>query len=342
MSYECTEKTITVAAIRRGVGSGEYSFDNIVQRGLVWNPQQKSDLIYSLAMGLRNGEMLAKRVTNDDGTFYDVFDGKQRMNTIYQYLEDAFRLKTVRQVTYVDGNKKKKTVDISGKLFSELPRVLQSIIEERALRLVVYDDITEEELIELFILVNNGKPLSPKSKALAHCNDRENMLRIGQHSIFNSSLLKKKGRENKDEVVIIAKCWMMLNQSINEVNFGSRSLNSTIEDIKVSKADEKVLVSIFDYADSVLAELNKQNKKLGKMFVKEVHFVSLVPYMKQAIDKKITVEKFAEFIAQNISLEDKIVFSEAYKTASMQGAASMKNIQDRNKEIDKAFKKAFK
>lgn len=342
MSYECTEKPMTVAAIRRSVKSNEALFDNVVQRGLVWSPQQKSELIYSLAMGIRVPEMFAKRTVKDGATLYDVFDGKQRMNTIYQYLEDSFKLKTIKPVTYVDANKKKKTIDISGKLFSELPEMLQRIIEERSLRLVVFDDITEEELIEMFILLNNGKPLTSKSKALAHCKDRNNMLRIGKHQIFNSSLLKKKGRENKEEVVIIAKCWMMLNQKIDDIDFRSRNLNAVIQDIKINKTDEKTLVSVFDYADKVLAESIKQNKKLGKRFVKEVHFVSLVPYMVQAIEKKVTVDQFVEFIAKNFSIEDNTAFSDAYTMASMQSVTSPQNIQIRDKEIGSAFKKTFK
>lgn len=342
MSYECTEKSMTVAAVRRSVKSNEALFDNVVQRGLVWSPQQKSELIYSLAMGIRVPEMFAKRTVKDGATLYDVFDGKQRMNTIYQYLEDSFKLKTIKPVTYVDANKKKKTIDISGKLFSELPEMLQRIIEERSLRLVVFDDITGDELVEMFILLNNGKPLTSKSKALAHCKDRENMLRIGKHQIFNSPLLKKKGRENKDEVVIITKCWLMLNKKIADIDFRGKTINSVIEDIKVSKTEEKDLNAVFDFGDKVFQELNNKNKKYGTRFVKEVHFVSLVPYMKQAIDAKIKPEKFAEFIIDNFSLEDKTFFSENYTIASMQGAASSQNIQIRDKEINVAYKKAFK
>lgn len=341
MSYECTEKSMTVAAIKRSVETNEALFNNVVQRALVWNHQQKSDLIYSLAMGIRIPELFAKRKIEDGSTTYDVFDGKQRMNTIYQYLSDSFELKTVKPVTYIDANKKKKTVDISGKKFTELPEMLQRIIEERTLRMIVFDDATEEEIVEMFILLNNGKPLSSKSKALAHCKDRDNMLRIGQHSIFNSSLLKKKGRENKDEVTIIAKCWLMLNRNIKDIDFRGKAFNPVLEEIKISKADEKKLVEVFDYADDVLQGLNEKNKKLGNRFVREVHFVSLVPYIRKAIDNKIKYEKFVDFIENNYSIKDKTAFSEAYTLASMQSAASPQSIATRDAEIGKAFKKVL-
>lgn len=346
MSYECTEKPMTVAGIKRSVEIDESKFDNVVQRGLVWSPQQKSDFIYSLAMGIPIPQLFAKRKTvkTDDGesTIYDVFDGKQRMNTIYQFLSGQFKLKKVRPVTYVDKNKKKNTVDLSGKMWDELPEMLKRIIEERSLRMVVFDDATDEEIVEMFILLNNGKPLTSKSKALAHCKDRDNMLRIGQHSIFNSALLKKRGRENKDEVVIIAKCWMMLNQKIEEVDFRGPHLNSMIETIVVDKANEKKLVAIFDYADKVLQDLNAKSKKLGNRFVKELHFVSLSPYINTAIEKKIKHEDFATFIEKNFSLEDKSAFSEDYTMASQQSAASPQSILTRDREIAKAFKKTFK
>ena len=346
MSFECTEKPMSVASIKRSVETGESLFDNVVQRGLVWNAQQKSDLIYSLAVGIRVPEMFARRKTvkDEDGehVVYDVLDGKQRMNTIYQYLIGAFKLKKVEPVTYIDANKKKKTIDISGMLWNDIPEMLKRIIEERVLRLVVFDDATDDEIVKMFILLNNGKPLSSKNKALAHCKDRENMLRIGRHQIFNSALLKKNGRENKDEVVVITKCWLMLNKPIEEINFRSKALNEVIENIKISKADEKKLNEVFDYADDVLQGLNEKSKRLGNRFVKETQFVSLVPFIRQAIDKKIKYEEFVDFIEKQFSLGDKKQFSEEYTEASSNSTASPQTIQIRHKEIEKAFNKEFK
>ena len=345
MSFECTEKTITMSNIKRSIETGEYLFDNVVQRGLVWSPQQKSDLIYSVAMGCRLGEALAKKKTievdGEERTVYDIFDGKQRMNTIYQYMIGGFKLKTIKPITYYDANKKKKTVDISGKSWDEIPGALQLIIQERTLRFVVFEDITEEELVEMFILTNNGKPLTSKNKALAHCKDRVNMLRIGEHELFRPPLLTKKGLENKNQVAIIAKCYMMLNQKIDDIDFGTRNLNANIEKIVIGK-DEKKLNAIFDYSLEVIEALNKVDKKLGKKFCKETHFVSLVPYINMAIEKKVKSDQFADFFAKNVSIEDKKVFSTAYENASSNAAAQKRNIKIRHEEIGKAFKKAFK
>lgn len=346
MSFACTEKVITMSNIKRSIETGEYLFDNVVQRGLVWSPQQKSDFIYSVAMECRLGEALVKKKTikvdGEDRVVYDVFDGKQRMNTIYQYMIGGFKLKTIKPITYYDANKKKKTVDISGKAWDEIPGALQLIIQERTLRLAVFEDITEDELIELFILTNNGKPLTSKNKALAHCKDRENMLRIGEHELFRPPLLTKKGLENKNQVTIIAKCYLMLNRNIDEIDFGARSLNADIEEILIEKDEKKKLNAIFDYSLKVIDDLNKVDKKLGKMFCKETHFVSLVPYINIAIEKKIKPNQFADFIAQNISSKDKKVFSSAYAEASSNAAAQNRNIKIRHEEIGKAFKKAFK
>lgn len=345
MSLECADKALSVAAIKRAVEEEEYSFDNVVQRGMVWNAQQKSNFIYSLARGFRVPYLYAKKKTvkTDDGSrvVYDVFDGKQRMNTIFQYLSGTFRLKQVKPVTYTE-NKKKQTIDISGMFWNDLPEALQKYIEEQMLTMIVYDNITQDELTEMFIMLNNGKPLTSKNKALAHCADRDNMLRIGKHPIFNSSLLKKKGRENKDEVVIIAKCWMMLNQELDDLNFGGKNLNANIEQIKIDKANEKKLVSIFDYADDVLQILMDKNKKLGQRFTKEIHFVSLVPFMNMAIEKKIKCGDFADFVEKNFDINTKDAFSQAYSDASTNGAAQGRNIRIRHNEIEKAFKKAFK
>lgn len=345
MSYMNTTKQVTVAQVFRFSENGETSFDNIVQRGLVWNIQQKSDFIYSLCMDIPIPPVYAKKeaVKGEDGDriIYDVLDGKQRMNTISQFLSGAFKLKNMKPVTYIDAKKKKNTVDLTGKKFTDLPMMLQEIIKERSLQMVVFEDATKDELIEMFILLNNGKPLSTKSKALAHCKDRDNILKIGQHQLFFDMLTKKR-RENKDEVAIISKMYMMLNEDIKAVDFSGKHLNAVIQDIKIDKTNARKLNAIFDYADDVYQILSDKNKKLGKRFVKEVHLVSLVPYIQKAIDKKIKHDDFANFIETNFSTEDMTAFSDEYSKWSSQGVASMTGIQIRDAEIAKKFNETFK
>lgn len=346
MSYMYTTRQVTVAQILRFSQNGETTFENMVQRGLVWNIQQKSDLIYSLCMGIPIPPIYAKKVTikGEDGgdrTVYDVIDGKQRMNTISQFLSGAFKLKNMMPVTYTDAKKKKNTVDLTGKKFEDLPMMLQEILKEQSLQMVVFEDATQEELVNVFILHNNGKPLTTKSKALAHCKDTENILKIGQHQLFFDMLTKKK-RENKDEVTIISKMYMMLNDDIKEVDFSGKHLNAVIQDITIDKTNAKKLNAIFDYADDVYQILADKDKKIGKKFLKEVHLVSLVPYIQKAIDKKTKHADFANFIETNFSIPDVSAFSETYDKCASQSVASMVSIQGRDAEIAKKYNKAFK
>lgn len=345
MGYSNTSKQMSVAQILRFVQNGEATFDNIIQRGFVWNAQQKSDLIYSLAMDIPIPPLYAQRTAvkenDEERIIYDVLDGKQRMNTIAQYLSGAFKLRPISPVTYIDAKKKKHTIDITGKKFDELPEMLKTIMKERTINMVVFDNTTKEELTTMFILLNNGKALSSKSKALAYCSDRENILKIGQHSLF-SSMLTKKRRESKDEVTIISKMYIMLNDDIASINFRSSSLNAVMRDIKISKEDAKKLNKIFDYADDVYQILLDKNKKLGKTFIKEIHLVSLVPYIQKAIEKNISVNDFSQFIEKYFGTENEYNVSEAYAMASTQSVASPQCIQARDTELRKVFETEFK
>lgn len=344
MGYDHTNKSFTVKAISQDCASGKAKFDNIIQRGYVWSPEQKSLLIHSAAIQVPIPDLYAQVKTEGKTKYYDILDGKQRMNTLYQYLNDMFSLRTVPEVTYVNREtNKEETIDISGKRFSELPESLQDIISERTVNMVLFDSMSKKESVELFIRLNNGKALSSDAKAIANCADIDHMFEIGQHPIF-TSILSQKAREGKKEIVLIVKTYFMLTKPIDDISFLSKAFHPQLKETVISAADEKTIRKVYDYAEKTRGLLIDGGKKrlANKIFKREVHFISLIPLFYQAIDDKVKPEKFVEWMTYFFDGNDGGTVSMPYNEASSNAVAQPHNIQTRNAELVRSYNKDLK
>ncbi len=67
--------------------------DTAYQRGRVWKDREKHFLIDSLARGLPVGMITLFSALDEEGVeFFEVIDGKQRLTTVFEFLNDGFEL----------------------------------------------------------------------------------------------------------------------------------------------------------------------------------------------------------------------------------------------------------
>lgn len=119
------------------------------QRGYVWTLEDKQKLINSIYNDLSCGEIvvrergfdwLEKQIYNGNKevAFYDIIDGKQRLNCVSEFVNDGF---TDSQGNYFsDFSKKAKRVFMQSKCFAY--KVLQNA--------------TDKETLETFVNINTG------------------------------------------------------------------------------------------------------------------------------------------------------------------------------------------
>lgn len=113
------------------------------QRGLVWTSKQKSELIESLLMGIPLPLFYVKE--NEDGV-YIIVDGKQRLSTMFDYIDNKFALGNLRILK-----------DYKGKYFKMLTPAEQSKIEDFSLTLHVIKPPTSDQVtFDLFDRVNRS------------------------------------------------------------------------------------------------------------------------------------------------------------------------------------------
>jgi len=113
------------------------------QREEVWGPKQKSELIESILMGIPLPLIYVKE---DNNGIYIIVDGRQRLTTLFDFMNDKFRLKSLK----VLGN-------LNGKFFSTINEKQQNKIEDCPLTLHVIKPPTSDRVtFDLFDRVNRG------------------------------------------------------------------------------------------------------------------------------------------------------------------------------------------
>lgn len=338
MSLEKASISWNLKQLAGMVNTGKANMEHIVQRGLTWDRNRKSNLIHSLIMGYPVPPVFAKRDGNGRHNVYYIMDGKQRLTTIKEFLFDEFALSGIDPVVYVDDmSNETLECDISGKKFSELPEVLQNHLYTVAISVTYFDNLTKEEEREMFKRLNAGKSLSAKSRALASCKDIEEILEIGSHDLF-MEMLTDKARSNKNQVALVMKCWCMMNEDIEDVSFESRDFNPMLENAEVTEEEKKALVEVFDKivrVHNILLENKK--KKVAKKLYTETHMVSLIPIFSESVEKEISDENISKFLVWFYDAEKATSTSEKYNNACTNGAAKSVNIVARHEALSDKF-----
>ena len=176
------------------IKKGNINFDLAVQRGMVWDIYRKSLLIHSILQGF---PIPAIYLTKENGV-YSALDGKQRCNTIADYISNKFALSLkTPDVKLEDGTFE----EIAGKKFSDLSDELQDEIKDFSLTIYYYENITEEEINEMFFRINNGKPLSATELTRVKAKDLKSFQNIASHNMIKASVSEKGKERYNDEQI---------------------------------------------------------------------------------------------------------------------------------------------
>lgn len=344
LKIEGSSITWTCKQIVKMIDKETISFKNVVQRSFVWEKHRMSELIWSIIMGYPIPPIYAERgeSANDKVKIYDVMDGQQRNTTIYKYLKDEFALTELKPIPYLDEKGNECTVDISGKKFSELEEELQDIIKDATITVKYFDNLEQYQKAEMFRRLNNGKPLSAKNRTLASAKNIEELLDLGSHQLFEE-MLTEKSRANKNQAVIVVKVWTMMNLDVEDISFASKDFNPQIEEIKITDEEKSELVRVFDYIVNVHDELKENKEKdVAKKLYTETHMISLIPYVKVAMENNIGESMFAEYLINFFKTEnDSDVYAE-YMEACSNAIARNASIVARHTALGKSYGEFFK
>ena len=149
------------------------------QRGYMWTEERQQGMWDTLLFGHRIPEFHAIR----KGLRYDIIDGKQRLTTIMEIINNniACKKSCASDKLVALFNQMNKT----SFYFKDLPEYLQERILNTSCCIAEYSDVDGEDLVALFRKLNASMPLSEFAKGIADYI----LMRANFTKYFSSSLL---------------------------------------------------------------------------------------------------------------------------------------------------------
>jgi hypothetical protein len=203
MKIESTEPDIDTIINR--LNKGIYVLESDFQRDYIWNPEKKQKLIDSIVRKWHVPPIHLVKIEGSDK--FDILDGKQRLSSIWDFVNDKFSF---------NGNFLPESDDFSefhNKKYSQLPSHIKEIINNSSIRVYIVTDIRMNEASELFLRLNQGVTVVAPEKRNCIYGDVKDFLREIQNThkiLFNPKTLGFENRrmayqDSIDKIVFLEK-----------------------------------------------------------------------------------------------------------------------------------------
>lgn len=251
------------------------SFDHPIQRqSSQWDNEQQSLLIHSMLANfpvpnvyVHKTESVEVDAKGKHTYHYSVLDGKQRMTTTFSYINGEYALAESIPDVEIEG----KAYVIAGKYFEDLDEDVQQEILRFRFNIVAFEDVTNEDIEEIFFRLNNSTPLTKPQKARP--------LMGVDNSIFINDLLagrfftekcsfSKMQLKKSDDMCTLLQGMMLLDNKYRDYQYESISADEVMvysQYIKNNYPDEcrDRLKKIIGFLDNVFYMKDKNLKKIN-------------------------------------------------------------------------------
>jgi len=320
--------TLTAKSLARKINNCEITFDNIIQRNLVWDKARKSLLIHSMITGWMPCPPL---YCIKGEKSLDCIEGKQRSDALTSYLNDDYALCNIPD--YDEDDEPFTTEDgtvinnINGKKFSELPEEFQDNIKDYTFSVQSFEDITSALISEIFIRINNGKPLSAIELAWVKCNSKQQIIKIIESPLF-ADILTPAAINKYADIKIAMFGWAALNQSNDDVTFESKKFRPLMADAVITDDQVVTIMNVLSKIQAVhqlilekdgTDDEKKVYAKIAKRVATQTHLLSILPTFKNAIEKNVSDETMADWCLHFFTGNTLATISETYNNNSLSG-----------------------
>lgn len=321
---------------------GTARFDNTVQRTLVWNNEKKSRLIHTAILNLPCPPLYANVYTNPETgkKVYDFLDGKQRSHAFKEFLNDEFELTEVPVLVFTDG----KEFNINGYKFSELPEEVQDMIKNYSLNISTMEDLNEDEVSDLFYILNNGVALTKIEVSRVKAKALDTVRQVASHPLFDTILTEKARAKYTNEDIVIKAFALLFNETGNSLE--NKDIRPYMERMELDEADIKgmnnLLTIVQDMYIMEMAKNTPEAKKVAKRITTRTHLISLIPYIHRGYKENRTVEDMVAWVETFFYTTNRsTTISEKYNMACKSASNSRDAVCTRDDELNDSYEAFF-
>lgn len=309
---------------------------------LDWNREIKTNAITSGIMDIPFPPLYARREKIDGKNYYRMIDGGHRSETFRSYINNEWAMSKCDPITFFnDVTGEYETVNVSLKIFSELPVSVREKILNTSFQMIFFDNLSKQEEVEMFRRLNSGKPLSAKEKTVANTLDIDTAMEIGRHDVFGE-MYSKVAIKKKSYVSTIMKLWCMLNLDVNDISFDAKSFSDIIKKITITEPQKEELYKVLDTFAVVHESLVMMGEDdVAKKVYTETHMVSLSPFINRAISDGKSVDDLSNWIVRFYKTTGATSISERYNRACESGNAKGINILARHSALEESYQEFF-
>lgn len=321
---------------------GTARFDNTVQRTLVWNNEKKSRLIHTAILNLPCPPLYANVYTNPETgkKVYDFLDGKQRSHAFKEYLNDEFELVDVPVLVFTDG----KEFDINGYKFSELPEEVQDMIKNYSLNISTMEDLNEDEVSDLFYILNNGVALTKIEVSRVKAKALDAVRQVASHPLFDTILTAKARAKYTNEDIVVKAFALLFTETGNSLE--NKDIRPYMERMELDDTKIKNMNNLLTIVqDMYIMEMDKgtpEAKKVAKRITTRTHLISLIPFIQRGYEESRTVEDMVAWVESFFYTTNRsTTVSEKYNMACKTASNSRNCVCARDDELEASYESFF-
>lgn len=302
----------------------------------MWSSLTKSMLVWSiLADSYIPPVVLLKDAdgVDDKGKqqfVYEICDGLQRLSSLFDFMNDNFKLHVSTPEVEVDG----VVYDLEGLLFSELSEECKDRISGYRLSIQCIENYTSDEAEMLFYNINSGVALSTIQKSKPKLGEEIcTFMREQLEKLFFTQGINLSATQaiREDDFYLLLASIMLLDEGYS--GYKSISMSECLkyaEILRNSFSDDKKLevMEITDYLSQVFTVKTK--------YLRKNNVPPILILAKQALVDNIDTDCFKSFLDEFFAKE-----SEEYKEFSGSGNVKLVNVGGRMSVLKREYLKYF-
>ena len=145
------------------------------QRQPVWGRTRQQDLIDSILRGWKLPKFYFLKTSSDEEQQYEVVDGQQRLNSIFEFFEGKLPLSD------------KSAAEFGGRYYKDLPTKVSDNFDDYDIQFDLLEDAADEDVTLFFQRLQNGLPLTSSEKLHSvMSNLRDFIKQMTTHAFFES------------------------------------------------------------------------------------------------------------------------------------------------------------